>query len=76
MGRQALPRSCVGDVHTLFIGLKDPRTPRLGRSITGGGAYAISPVSFIPEFMPILCDLGDASPLLVWLAQALRRYGP
>jgi uncharacterized membrane protein YkvA (DUF1232 family) len=54
--------------------LKDPRTPGPVKFFLGlAVAYALSPIDFIPDFIPILGYLDDIViiPLLVLLALRL-----
>ena len=51
--------------------LADARTPRATRILLGiAVAYALSPVDFIPDFIPLAGHLDDALivPILVYLA--------
>ncbi|MEY4711731.1 MAG: hypothetical protein RIS88_1181 [Pseudomonadota bacterium] len=60
-----------GDVVTLWMALRHPRTPRIARIIAAlAVAYALSPIDLIPDFIPVLGYLDDLVllPLLVWLA--------
>ncbi len=59
------------DVLTLWMALRDPRTPRRARVLAWVAvAYALSPIDLIPDFIPVLGYLDDMLllPLLVWLA--------
>lgn len=58
------------DVMTLWFALKHPDTPWYARVLAGLiAAYALSPIDFIPDFIPILGYLDDllVVPAGVWL---------
>ena len=58
------------DIPALFLSLKDKRTPILAKAFAGiTVAYALSPVDFIPDFIPVLGYLDDVIllPMLVAL---------
>lgn len=58
------------DVMTLWFALKHPDTPWYARVLAGLiAAYALSPVDFIPDFIPVLGYLDDliVVPAGVWL---------
>ena len=51
--------------------LADPRTPRLTKILLGFAmAYLVTPVDFIPDFIPVIGHLDDAIliPSLAYLA--------
>jgi len=59
------------ELKTYQLVLKDSRTPRLARFFLGMAvAYALSPIDFIPDFIPIIGHLDDMIivPLLVVIA--------
>ena len=58
------------DIPTIFLALKDKETPFLAKVFAGiTVAYALSPIDFIPDFIPVLGYLDDLIllPLLVAL---------
>ncbi|MBS3961928.1 MAG: DUF1232 domain-containing protein [Sandarakinorhabdus sp.] len=53
------------DGHMLWIAARDPRTPFVAKVIAGiVGAYALSPIDLIPDFVPVLGVIDDV--LIVW----------
>ena len=62
------------DVLTLYVALRDPRTPWpariVGACVVG---YALSPIDLIPDFIPVLGLLDDLVivPAGVWLCLRL-----
>jgi uncharacterized membrane protein YkvA (DUF1232 family) len=67
-------RKLKGEVLTVAIAMKDPRTPWYAK-VLGAGivAYALSPIDLIPDFIPILGMVDDAIllPLGIKLLVAL-----
>ncbi|HOW87076.1 MAG TPA: DUF1232 domain-containing protein [Candidatus Omnitrophota bacterium] len=62
------------ELKTYQLVLKDSRTPRLAKFFLGMAvAYAVSPIDFIPDFIPILGHLDDVVivPLLIVIALKL-----
>ena len=58
------------DIPALFLALKDKDTPIIAKIFAGiTVAYALSPVDFIPDFIPVLGYLDDVIllPMLVAL---------
>ena len=63
-------RSIKRDVHAIYLAARDPRTPWYAKALAVCVAgYALSPIDLIPDFVPILGWVDDASviPLLVSL---------
>ena len=64
------------DALTLWIAARDPRTPPAAKLLAAAvGAYALSPIDLIPDFIPVLGLLDDLIivPLGVW---AVIRFVP
>lgn len=62
------------DIPALFFALKDKETPVVAKIMVGiTVAYALSPIDFIPDFIPILGYLDDVIllPLLIALTVKL-----
>lgn len=62
------------DISALFIALKKKETPWAAKLVAGiAVAYALSPIDFIPDFIPVLGYLDDLLilPLLITLAVEL-----
>ena len=58
------------DIPAVFLALKDPKTPRYAKVFAAlTVAYSLSPIDFIPDFIPVLGYLDDLIllPLLVAL---------
>lgn len=58
------------DIPTVFLALKDNKTPLIAKVVAGiTVAYALSPIDLIPDFIPVLGYLDDIIllPLLVTL---------
>lgn len=61
------------DAHMLWIAARDPRTPLLAKLVGGlVAAYALSPIDFIPDFIPLLGVLDELIIVPIGLAIALR----
>lgn len=59
------------DAHALYLASRDPRVPWYAKALAVFiAAYALSPIDFIPDFIPVLGFLDDALllPLGIWLA--------
>lgn len=55
----------------LYLAVRDPRVPFFAKVFTACVvAYALSPIDFIPDFIPVLGQLDDLLivPLGIWLA--------
>ena len=60
-----------GEIVALYLAGRDPRTPWYAKAmIAAVVAYALSPIDFIPDFIPILGYLDDLVllPIGIWLA--------
>lgn len=61
------------DIPIVFLSLKDKETPVLAKIIAGiTVAYALSPIDFIPDFIPILGYLDDLILLPAFIALTIR----
>jgi uncharacterized membrane protein YkvA (DUF1232 family) len=60
-------------VWSLWLAMKDPRTPFRARLVIGVTvAYALSPIDFIPDFIPVLGYLDDLVILPGLIVLAIR----
>lgn len=60
------------DAHMLWIAARDPRTPLLAKLVGGlVAAYALSPIDFIPDFVPVLGLLDELVLVPIGLAVAM-----
>lgn len=61
------------DIPALFLALNDKNTPLISKILAGlTVAYALSPIDFIPDFIPVLGYLDDLILLPVLAALAIR----
>ncbi|MGV0025004.1 YkvA family protein [Phormidesmis priestleyi] len=63
-------RNLKQEIHVVYLASKDPRVPWYARLLAVLiGAYAVSPIDLIPDFIPILGYLDDLIlvPLGIWL---------
>lgn len=70
MDLNARAKKLKTDIPAVFLSLKDKQTPILAKIFAGiTVAYALSPIDFIPDFIPVLGYLDDLIllPLLVAL---------
>lgn len=70
MDLKARAKKLKTDIPALFLALKDKDTPILAKIFAGiTVAYALSPIDFIPDFIPVLGYLDDVIllPMLVAL---------
>ncbi|MGH2783321.1 MAG: YkvA family protein [Thermoleophilaceae bacterium] len=68
----------VPQLGTLFLRLaRDRRVPPLRRlSLIVLGAYLVSPIDLIPDFIPVIGQLDDAAIAAVALRGVVRAAGP
>lgn len=53
-------RKLKNDIPAVFLALKDKETPLLAKVLAGiTVAYALSPIDFIPDWIPVLGYLDD-----------------
>ena len=61
------------DIPAVFIALKDPKTPWAAKILAGlTVGYALSPIDFIPDFIPVLGYLDDLVILPALIALTIR----
>lgn len=68
----------VPELGRLFLGLaRDSRVPVLRRlQLIVLGAYLVSPIDLVPDFIPVLGQLDDAAIAAVVLRGVVRSAGP
>lgn len=70
-------RLLKGDILALFLALKHPATPWYAKALVALiVGYALSPVDFIPDFIPVLGYLDDVILLPLGIALAIRLIPP
>ena len=70
MDLKARAKKLKTDIPALFLSLKDEETPIIAKVFAGiTVAYALSPIDFVPDFIPLLGYLDDVIllPMLVAL---------
>src|SRR5574338_433452 len=73
----AWARALKRDVVALWLAARDPRTPWHARALAlGVAAYALSPIDFIPDFIPVLGYLDDLLIVPLGLMLVLRLIPP
>ncbi len=61
------------DIPAIFLALKDKETPVVAKIFAGiTVAYALSPIDFIPDFIPVLGYLDDVILLPVLVALTVK----
>ncbi len=61
------------DIPALFLALKDKETPIVAKIFAGiTVAYALSPIDFIPDFIPLLGYLDDVILLPAFIALTIK----
>jgi len=71
---RAWARRLRRDGHAVWLAARDPRTPVLAKVVAVAvGAYALSPIDLIPDFIPVFGLLDDLIlvPAGLWLALRL-----
>ena len=70
-------RSIKRDVVVLYIAARDPRVPWYAKTIAAlVAAYALSPIDFIPDFIPVLGYLDDLLVVPAGILLAVRLIPP
>ena len=70
---QARARQVKIELIALALASRDPRTPWYAKLIVAGCvAYALSPVDFIPDFIPVIGLIDDLIFIPIALALAVR----
>lgn len=62
------------EAHAAWLAARDPRVPMAARLLAlGVGAYALSPIDLIPDFIPVLGWLDDLLivPLGLWTVRRM-----
>jgi uncharacterized membrane protein YkvA (DUF1232 family) len=61
------------DMAALYLAADDPRVPWYAKAVAAGVvAYALSPIDFIPDFIPVLGYLDDVIIVPLGIALAIR----
>jgi uncharacterized membrane protein YkvA (DUF1232 family) len=61
------------DAYALYLACQDPRTPWYARLLASAvAAYALSPIDFIPDFIPVLGYLDDLILIPAGILLAVR----
>jgi uncharacterized membrane protein YkvA (DUF1232 family) len=61
------------DTYALYLACRDPRVPWYAKVLAGAvGAYALSPIDLIPDFVPVLGSLDDLILVPLGIALVLR----
>ena len=70
---KARARQVKIELIALALASRDPRTPWYAKLIVAGGvAYALSPVDFVPDFIPVIGLIDDLIFIPIALALAVR----
>lgn len=65
------------DVHAIWLAGRDPKTPWLAKTLAlAVAAYAISPIDFIPDFIPIIGYLDDLIIVPLGIILVIRLIPP
>jgi uncharacterized membrane protein YkvA (DUF1232 family) len=67
-------KSLKRDVHAVYLAAHDPRVPWYAKALALAVAgYALSPIDFIPDFIPVIGYLDDLIiiPLGIWFVMSL-----
>jgi uncharacterized membrane protein YkvA (DUF1232 family) len=76
--RQSFTHRIRVEAHAVWLAVRDPRTPLFAKLVgLLVGAYALSPIDLIPDFIPVLGLVDDAVliPLGVWLFERMVPAG-
>jgi uncharacterized membrane protein YkvA (DUF1232 family) len=70
-------RTLRRDAHALILAARDPRVPWHAKALAlAVGAYALSPIDLIPDFIPVLGYLDDLIIVPAGIALAIRLVPP
>ncbi|MEC5323906.1 YkvA family protein [Aurantimonas sp. A3-2-R12] len=76
-GVKAWARDLKRDVVALWIAARDRRTPLLAKLLAASvAAYALSPIYFIPDFIPVLGYLDDLLIVPLGILLTIRLVPP
>tara|TARA_R110002095_G_scaffold56949_1_gene48748 strand:- start:2584 stop:2964 length:381 start_codon:yes stop_codon:yes gene_type:complete len=74
---KAWARTIKTDVISLYIAVRDKRTPLLAKAIAiGVVSYALSPIDLIPDFIPVIGYLDDLLIVPLGIVLAVRLIPP
>jgi uncharacterized membrane protein YkvA (DUF1232 family) len=70
-------RSIQRDAHAVYLAARDPRTPWYAKALAACVAgYALSPIDFVPDFIPVLGYLDDVVIVPLGILAVARMIPP
>src|SRR4029079_2548242 len=74
---KAWARTIKGDVHALYLASRDPRVPWYAKAMAVVVAgYALSPITRIPDFVPVLGYVDDVILMPLGIMLVVRMIPP